>query len=596
MSAEDASNGAAQQQQQLAEDAGIPQLPGAPSGSEGGPHGDSGAHEGPSPQGASSYGDAAGYQQHQQQQQGETGGQSGMTEEERTARKIFVGGLNRNTTAESLKEYFSAFGPVHHTEVLFDKLTGRSRGFGFVTFEDVETINSVVDRHHTIDESQRQRWTDSLGDWGGALRGGPRCTSQQQQPQQQQQQQVQQRGREVESFKPSELEDAACSSSSSSSCQALCPVAPSPLELRARGVLVIIRCSLSACLRVEKVEVRRAIPREEARQTQPRRDRDFTENSGRVFIGGLGDEVTDDVLKEFFSRFGELTSANVMVDRETNRPRGFGFVIYKNPDDAEKALGIHKDLGPNAEAKRAQPRSQGQRMRMGMGMGMGMAAPYRVEDPRFAMARGVRGYEHMGGYGGAGGAPPQMYGGYNYAYNPYYAAYYAQVAAAYGGSGGYGGGYGQSPTDGAGADRGGARMPSNPAAACAAAAVANVGTACAGTATPPFPCGHPSLRSSNSKRQRLLLLLLSLFVVAADGALPTGDALAVSEHRTWPFMLLLYPPCVAPPQQQQLQQQLGCSRRDTRESAYLLSLGTIESGFPLAVTADGMDLVFPSAA
>lgn len=39
---------------------------------------------------------------------------------------------------------------------------------------------------------------------------------------------------------------------------------------------------------------------------------------------------------------------------------------------------------------------------------------------------------------------------------------FSEVAAAYGGSGGYGGGYGQSPTDGgAGADRGGARMPSN---------------------------------------------------------------------------------------------------------------------------------------
>ncbi|OEH74221.1 heterogeneous nuclear ribonucleoprotein [Cyclospora cayetanensis] len=100
---------------------------------------------------------------------------------------------------------------------------------------------------------------------------------------------------------------------------------------------------------LRRVEVRRAIPREEARQAQPRREREFNENTGRVFIGGLGDEVTDEVLKDFFSRFGELTSANVMVDRETNRPRGFGFVIYKNPDDAEKALGIHKDLGPNRE-------------------------------------------------------------------------------------------------------------------------------------------------------------------------------------------------------------------------------------------------------
>lgn len=377
MSAEDVSSGAAvagQQQQELEQqhhqhqhhlgdaDAGIPQLPGAPvsdgSMPQSGMTGQEGDHAN-----ATNYGAAtASYQQQQQQQLSHgdpnpQGGGGGLTEEERTARKIFVGGLNRNTTADSLRDYFAAFGAIHHTEVLFDKLTGRSRGFGFVTFEDAESINNVVDRHHTIDESQ--------------------------------------------------------------------------------------------------VEVRRAIPREEARQTAPRRDRDFNENTGRVFIGGLGDEVTDDVLREFFSRFGELTSANVMVDRETNRPRGFGFVIYKNPDDAEKALGVHKDLGPNAEAKRAQPRTQGQRMRM-MGMGgPGGAGGYRMEDPRYAMAR-------TGGYGSAQGGPAQMYGGYNYAYHPYYAAYYAQVAAAYGGSGGYGGGYAQSPSDGgAGADRGGARMPSN---------------------------------------------------------------------------------------------------------------------------------------
>ncbi|CDJ43493.1 heterogeneous nuclear ribonucleoprotein A3, putative, partial [Eimeria tenella] len=198
------------------------------------------------------------------------------------------------------------------------------------------------------------------------------------------------------------------------------------------------------------VEVRRAIPREEARQTQPRRDRDPAENSGRVFIGGLGDDVTDEVLKDFFSRFGELTSANVMVDRETNRPRGFGFIIYKNPEDAEKALGIHKDLGPNAEAKRAQPRTQGPRMRMlAMGGPMGMPSPYRMEDPRYAVART--------GYGGAGGAPAQLYGGYNYAYHPYYAAYYAQMAAAYGG-GGYGG---YSPEGSLGAERSSSRLPSS---------------------------------------------------------------------------------------------------------------------------------------
>ncbi|KAL8427343.1 hypothetical protein ACSSS7_007776 [Eimeria intestinalis] len=152
MSAEDLSNGAAaaqqQEQQQLLEDAGIPQIPGGTGAEGGGPHGGaSGTQEGGPSQGVSAagYADPTSYQQQQQQQQGGVGGHGGMTEEERTARKIFVGGLNRNSTA---------FGPVHHTEVLFDKLTGRSRGFGFVTFEQVETINNVVDRHHTIDESQ----------------------------------------------------------------------------------------------------------------------------------------------------------------------------------------------------------------------------------------------------------------------------------------------------------------------------------------------------------------------------------------------------------------------------------------------------------
>ncbi|OEH74220.1 heterogeneous nuclear ribonucleoprotein [Cyclospora cayetanensis] len=159
MSAEGASNGSAaaqQQQQHLEEDAGIPQLPGASGGDDvtviqGATTGQDGSNSVPS-QVDSGYGGSS----YQQQQQGGGDGppQGGLTEEERTVRKIFVGGLNRSTTAESLREYFSTFGPVHHTEVLFDKLTGRSRGFGFVTFEEAETINNVVDRHHTIDDSQ----------------------------------------------------------------------------------------------------------------------------------------------------------------------------------------------------------------------------------------------------------------------------------------------------------------------------------------------------------------------------------------------------------------------------------------------------------
>lgn len=50
--------------------------------------------------------------------------------------KLFVGGLDWNTEGEQLKEAFSRFGALREATVVADRDTGRSRGFGFVTFEN----------------------------------------------------------------------------------------------------------------------------------------------------------------------------------------------------------------------------------------------------------------------------------------------------------------------------------------------------------------------------------------------------------------------------------------------------------------------------
>ncbi|MGB0592074.1 MAG: RNA recognition motif domain-containing protein [Myxococcota bacterium] len=50
--------------------------------------------------------------------------------------KLFVGGLSWDTTDASLNHAFSAFGEVTEAKVITDRETGRSRGFGFVTFTD----------------------------------------------------------------------------------------------------------------------------------------------------------------------------------------------------------------------------------------------------------------------------------------------------------------------------------------------------------------------------------------------------------------------------------------------------------------------------
>ena len=52
------------------------------------------------------------------------------------SKKLFVGGLSWNTTDEGLKSAFDAFGEIEEAKVVLDRDTGRSRGFGFVTFTE----------------------------------------------------------------------------------------------------------------------------------------------------------------------------------------------------------------------------------------------------------------------------------------------------------------------------------------------------------------------------------------------------------------------------------------------------------------------------
>jgi RNA recognition motif-containing protein len=52
------------------------------------------------------------------------------------SKKLFVGGLSWNTTDETLREAFARFGEVIEAKVVSDRETGRSRGFGFVSYQD----------------------------------------------------------------------------------------------------------------------------------------------------------------------------------------------------------------------------------------------------------------------------------------------------------------------------------------------------------------------------------------------------------------------------------------------------------------------------
>jgi len=67
-------------------------------------------------------------------------------------RKVFVGGLSWATTEDRLQQYFEKLGaPVERLSIMRDKTTGRSRGFGFITFVSLEGLDLCLKRRHTLD-------------------------------------------------------------------------------------------------------------------------------------------------------------------------------------------------------------------------------------------------------------------------------------------------------------------------------------------------------------------------------------------------------------------------------------------------------------
>ena len=123
----------------------------------------------------------------------------------------------------------------------------------------------------------------------------------------------------------------------------------------------------------------------------------------RLYVGNLAYSVTSEDLQEMFEQFGQVRSAQVLIDRETGRSRGFGFVEMDDDAAAEAAIETldgNDQHGRRLTVNEAKPRTPG-----GGGGGYGGGG---------------------GGYGGGGGGRSSYGGGGGGSYG--------------GGGGGYGGG------------------------------------------------------------------------------------------------------------------------------------------------------------
>ncbi|XP_058979279.1 uncharacterized protein LOC101888347 isoform X1 [Musca domestica] len=166
--------------------------------------------------------------------------------------KLFVGGLSWQTSAEKLKEYFNMFGTVTDVLIMKDPVTQRSRGFGFITFQEPCSVDKVLKVPiHTLDG--------------------------------------------------------------------------------------------------KKIDPKHATPKNRPRQSN---------KTKKIFVGGVSQDTSADEVKAYFNQFGTVEETVMLMDQQTKRHRGFGFVTFENEDVVDRVCEIHFHTIKNkkVECKKAQPK------------------------------------------------------------------------------------------------------------------------------------------------------------------------------------------------------------------------------------------------
>jgi RNA-binding protein Musashi len=264
-----------------------------------------------------------------------------------------------------------------------DGATGRSRGFGFLTFRDPKTVNTVMVKEHFLDGKIVRT---SISDKSSAHPSNRSVT------------------------RP-------CRSRRLPKKDPFSPWKPTYTGSdKERSLPDNI-----------KIDPKRAIPRDEQEKTS------------KIFVGGVSQEASEQNFKEFFQQFGRVVDATLMMDKDTGRPRGFGFVTFDSEAAVEKCLDQQplEILGKMIEVKKAQPRGKmGEEEDNRGGRGRGKFG--RGGDDRYNNDGGT--HSQQGGQASqqaqnttagasAGGMTPQMMAQYWQRMQQYFAMMQQQMAA-----------------------------------------------------------------------------------------------------------------------------------------------------------------------
>ncbi|XP_020565614.2 heterogeneous nuclear ribonucleoprotein A0-like [Oryzias latipes] len=237
--------------------------------------------------------------------------------------KIFVGGLRNDIKESHLTDYFSWYGQVEKSEILLEKETGKKRGFGFVHFTHHNSADlALVVKYHTVNGhlvevkkavAKQEMQAGNRTETTTRHRPGPGMMENQ----------TGYGGFGFGTYYTPEETNTA--------------MAAAPHTVQRNSV---------------KVKV--AVPKRKANESAA------PAKGEKIFVGGLKNNIEEYHLTDYFSRYGQVEKSEILLEKETGKKRGFGFVHFTHHKTADLALveKYHTVNGHLVEVKKAVARQE----------------------------------------------------------------------------------------------------------------------------------------------------------------------------------------------------------------------------------------------